>query len=199
MRKISFNLILILVILFPDINYSQNNEIYYTRKKNKPIDQEQLLNLIQQANENIQKCDTSACTSTKQHYIASLYYALNYPKDSIEVYLNEAKNANLPYFCGFVKNMEFTVYNNTLMPEADKDYFVKTFSKEWWSCLQKECKEIEKTTRPKKEKVKETPKNIPYSQGMWSYPLLSKDFSDSILTGVEIENITGFWYIRGKF
>ena len=65
MRKISFNLILILVILFPDINYSQNNEIYYTRKKNKPIDQEQLLNLIQQANENIQKCDTSACTSTK--------------------------------------------------------------------------------------------------------------------------------------
>ena len=85
------------------------------------------------------------------------------------------------------------------MPEADKDYFVKTFSKEWCSCLQKECKEIEKTTRPKKEKVKETPKNIPYSQGMWSYPLLSKDFSDSILTGVEIENITGFWYIRGKF
>ena len=119
----------------------QSGGVCITKHPDKPVDRIDLTTKLQTAKNSLIECDTSACTSTKLHYMASLYYALDYPMDTVELYLNKAQKANPIYFCRLVK-MIHNDFQKEVFKKDKLKYFASDFSKEWWMEFTENCKKI---------------------------------------------------------
>ena len=141
-----------MIMFSTNFSIAQSIGVTFYAHKDREIDKEALMDKIMLAKRLMATCDTSACTATKLHFIASVYYALDYPQDTVISYLDKALRINPQYFCGLVESSEWTSKNSEMLKEAGLKYFITNLSEEWRNKLYKTCDNyIEKKTKQNEE------------------------------------------------